>query len=297
MFGFARFSRALKGSVKSNIRYNNTSFIRGNKQQVLGSRFYSSQHNSKLPKLRYFFLIMGVGTVGFLASLKLVGEKRNKNEISESELKEIQSKPNRWAFKPDEAFVIFVLGGPGSGKGTQCSKIVKDYNFAHLSAGDLLRAEQNREGSEYGDLIRSYIKSGQIVPQEITIALLKNAMQSEIDKGTNHFLIDGFPRKMDQALTFEETVVPSKFTLFFECPETVMLERLMSRGKTSGRDDDNIDSIRKRFRVFIDQSMPVVNYFDNAGKVAKLQCDEPVDAVYARVQKKLEDHGVKPESK
>ncbi|XP_015256668.1 PREDICTED: UMP-CMP kinase-like [Cyprinodon variegatus] len=69
--------------------------------------------------------------------------------------------------------VIFVLGGPGAGKGTQCSKIVEAYSYTHLSAGDLLRAERGREGSEYGQLIDTYIKEGKIVPVEITISLLR----------------------------------------------------------------------------------------------------------------------------
>ena len=67
------------------------------------------------------------------------------------------------AFSPADASVIFVLGGPGAGKGTQCAKLVRDYGFVHLSAGDLLRAEQNREGSEFGELIKSYIREGKIV--------------------------------------------------------------------------------------------------------------------------------------
>jgi UMP-CMP kinase len=67
------------------------------------------------------------------------------------------------AFSPDEVSVIFVLGGPGVGKGTQCTNLVKDYGFVHLSAGDLLREEQNRDGSEFGELIRTYIKEGKIV--------------------------------------------------------------------------------------------------------------------------------------
>lgn len=289
MFNTLRIGRA--GILQKTFRPVNRMLL-APRGRVLSRTYASSPGNdNKLPKMRYFFLIMGLGTVGFLASLKLVGEKRNKNEVAPEDVRPDSGLKPR-AFKDNEAFVIFVLGGPGSGKGTQCAQIVRDYNFAHLSAGDLLRAEQQCPGSEYGDLIKSYIKSGQIVPQEITIALLESAMRAEIEKGTNHFLIDGFPRKMDQALTFEETVVPCKFVLFFECPQNVMLERLISRGKTSGRDDDNIESIKKRFKVFVDQSMPVVEYFDSANKVAKLQCDEPVEKVYADVQAQLLRHGV-----
>ncbi|KAK5173524.1 bifunctional uridylate/adenylate kinase [Saxophila tyrrhenica] len=186
---------------------------------------------------------------------------------------------------PDSALVIFVLGGPGAGKGTQCSNIVRDYGFKHLSAGDLLREEQDRPGSEFGDMIKSYIKEGQIVPMEVTIQLLENAMNSEIEKsGNRKFLIDGFPRKMDQATKFEEVVVPSKFTLFFDCTESTMHERLIERGRSSGRADDNEESIKKRFRTFVDTSMPVVEHFEKEGKVVKVDANVDKDAVYEKVK-------------
>ncbi|SGZ50264.1 CIC11C00000000787 [Sungouiella intermedia] len=196
------------------------------------------------------------------------------------------------AFSDKDVSVIFVLGGPGSGKGTQCAKLVADHGFVHLSAGDLLRAEQNREGSKYGELISDCIKEGTIVPQEVTVALLEQAIRENHQKGQNKFLVDGFPRKMDQAITFEDQIVKSKFTLFFECAEGVMLKRLLERGKTSGRTDDNIESIKKRFRTFVDTSMPVVDYFAEQGKVIKLQCDEPVDVVYGHVQEAMKQKGI-----
>ena len=89
--------------------------------------------------------------------------------------------------------MIFVLGGPGAGKGTQCANLVKDYGFCHLSAGDLLRAEQDREGSEVGAMIKDYIKNGQIVPMEVTIQLLENAMKEDMEQrhSKSLFLIDG----------------------------------------------------------------------------------------------------------
>jgi UMP-CMP kinase len=96
------------------------------------------------------------------------------------------------AFSPDEVTIIFVLGGPGSGKGTQCANLVRDFGFKHLSAGDLLREEQDRPGSEFGERIKSDIREGRIVPMEITVQLLKNAIVATIEQDNNRqFLIDG----------------------------------------------------------------------------------------------------------
>ncbi|EPQ65845.1 Bgt-41 [Blumeria graminis f. sp. tritici] len=194
-------------------------------------------------------------------------------------------------FSPDLVTVIFVLGGPGAGKGTQCGNLVRDYHFTHLSAGDLLRAEQAREGSKFGEMIRGYIKEGLIVPMEVTIQLLENAMAEAIEKrpdGQGKFLIDGFPRKMDQALMFEQTVCPCKFVLFFDCPEEEMQRRLLERGKTSGRSDDNAESIKKRFQTFEQTSMPVVDYFNSQNRVAKVTATGRPEEVYKKTLETLQ---------
>lgn len=110
-------------------------------------------------------------------------------EIAQSLPPPKRSKP---LFTPDDITVIFVLGGPGAGKGTQCANLVRDYGFKHLSAGDLLREEQDRPGSEFGDMIKSYIKDGKIVPSEVTVQLLENAItKARNEEGKHQFLIDG----------------------------------------------------------------------------------------------------------
>ncbi|MCJ1233337.1 bifunctional uridylate/adenylate kinase, partial [Varicellaria rhodocarpa] len=95
-------------------------------------------------------------------------------------------------FSPSKVSVVFVLGGPGAGKGTQCANLVKDYGFTHLSAGDLLRAEQDRPDSQFGSMIKDYIREGAIVPMEVTVQLLENAITDDVkDKsGEGMFLID-----------------------------------------------------------------------------------------------------------
>jgi UMP-CMP kinase len=192
-------------------------------------------------------------------------------------------------FSPSDVTVLFVLGGPGAGKGTQCARLVSEYGFTHLSAGDLLRAEQERPGSQFGELIKECIKNGDIVPMEVTVQLLENAMTETISRSpsSKKFLIDGFPRKMDQALKIEEVVCPARLVLFYDCPEDEMERRLMERGKTSGRADDNAESIRKRFRTFIETSMPVVDYYEKEGRVVKIDATPTPESVFQTTQERL----------
>ncbi|KAM3603778.1 uncharacterized protein V6R79_001964 [Siganus canaliculatus] len=147
--------------------------------------------------------------------------------------------------------VVFVLGGPGAGKGTQCVKIVENYSYTHLSAGDLLREERAREGSEVGQLIATYIKEGKIVPVEITINLLRKAMEATMQKDETkfRFLIDGFPRNEDNLQGWNRVMdekADVKFVLFFDCSNEVCIDRCLERGKSSGRTDDNRESLEKR---------------------------------------------------
>jgi len=194
------------------------------------------------------------------------------------------------AFSSDLVIVIFVLGGPGAGKGTQSAKLVSDYGFVHLSAGDLLRAEQHRDGSEYGDIIRHHIREGTIVPMEVTVKLLETAMREKLAAdGRGRFLVDGFPRQMDQALKFEAEVCVSKLVLCYTCTEEIMLSRLLERGKTSGREDDNVESIKKRFHTHQEATMPVIEHYEKLGKVAKIDGTKTVDDVYTETRKAVDD--------
>lgn len=177
--------------------------------------------------------------------------------------------------------IYFVLGGPGSGKGTQCAHLVERFGFAHLSAGDLLRAEVT-SGSEQAKMVGDMIKNGEIVPGHITISLLKAAIDSSTAPG---ILIDGFPRQLDQAGAFERGVSDFEFVLFFDCPEEEMERRLLERGKTSGRTDDNMESIRKRFKTFIETSMPVISYYEAKGKVNRIDATKSVEEITAAVSK------------
>jgi UMP-CMP kinase len=177
--------------------------------------------------------------------------------------------------------IVFVLGGPGSGKGTQCAKLVEAFKYKHLSAGDLLRAEV-ASGSATADLINGYITEGQIVPSEITVALLKKAIDGCSEAVV---LVDGFPRALDQIDEFHAIVgYDCDFVLFFDCNEELLTKRLLKRGETSGRADDNLESIAKRFLTFRNQSYPVVEKYEVLGKVKRVDSSVGTpDEVFAKV--------------
>ena len=175
--------------------------------------------------------------------------------------------------------VIFVVGGPGSGKGTQCKLIADKYGYSHLSAGDLLREERNSK-SELADMINQILVDGKLVPSEITTKLLLNAMQR---CENNKFLIDGFPRSQENMDCWEKmapATVELQFLLQLECPESVMLERLLERGKTSGRNDDNEESIKKRFHTSNAMGAPVIDHFRSTGQLRVVDSNRPPADVF-----------------
>lgn len=194
------------------------------------------------------------------------------------------SKPT---FLKRDVTVIYVLGGPGAGKGTQCSLLAAKYpEFQHISAGDLLREERNRHGSKYGELINECIAEGRIVPFEITINLLNEAMAKS---SRTKFLIDGFPRAVDQGIAFERAVCQSTAVIFYDCPEPVLEERLLKRGKSSGRVDDNVESIRKRFKTFIDTTLPVIEHYRKYGIVRVINSNDDPSTVFEKSCRVIEE--------
>lgn len=173
--------------------------------------------------------------------------------------------------------VLFVLGGPAAGKGTQCIKLSNEYGMKHLSAGELLR-EEIVTGSKNGQLISTYLKEGKIVPVQITLDLLREKMESI---QCNRFLVDGFPRNFDNVRGWENCmteVCDVEGVMFIDCPEEELQRRLLSRGE--GRSDDNIETAKKRFATFKEATMPVVAYFESKNKLLRISGDQPVEKVF-----------------
>ncbi|KAK6250463.1 hypothetical protein SCA6_004468 [Theobroma cacao] len=180
--------------------------------------------------------------------------------------------------KAKTPFITFVLGGPGSGKGTQCIKIVETFGFTHLSAGDLLRQEIASNSAD-GAMILNTIKEGRIVPSEVTVKLI----QKEMESNDNHkFLIDGFPRSEENRIAFERIIgAEPNIVLFFDCPEEEMVKRVLNRNQ--GRVDDNIDTVRKRLKVFEALNLPVINYYSQRGKLYTINAVGTVDEIFEQV--------------
>ncbi|RID47562.1 hypothetical protein BRARA_I04148 [Brassica rapa] len=180
--------------------------------------------------------------------------------------------------------MVLSLGGPGSGKGTQCANVVQHFSYTHLSAGDLLRAEI-RSGSEFGNtpikaMIQGMIAEGRIVPSEITVKLLCKAME---ESGNDRFIIDGFPRNEENRIVFENVAkIEPAFVLFFDCPEEELEKRIMNRNQ--GREDDNLETIKKRFKVFVESTLPIVSYYESKGKLRKINAAKPSEEVFEEVK-------------
>lgn len=196
------------------------------------------------------------------------------------ERKNIDKTPLKEAKLP----IIWVLGGPGSGKGTQCDKIVAKYGFTHLSSGDLLRAEV-QSGSERGKQLTSIMEKGELVPMFVVLDLLAEAMLSKLG-GSKGFLIDGYPREVAQGKAFEEEVAPCTKIIYFDVSDDTMTARLLNRGKSSGRVDDNEETIKKRLATFHQHSKPVIEAYK--GKCAIIPAERDPNDIFADVCKALD---------
>ena len=184
--------------------------------------------------------------------------------------------------------IIFVLGSPGGGKGTQCDKIKEKYQIFHYSCGELLR-QAAKEKNEEADLINSYMKEGKIVPARITCELQKKCMENN-DKEYRAFLCDGFPRNEENLKFFFEVMgkdIKVLCTLFLSCPEEVCIERIQKRGE--GRVDDNIETVKKRFKSLKEETIPTVNKLKGYGPVYEIKANQTIENVFKDIDEKLKE--------
>jgi adenylate kinase len=170
---------------------------------------------------------------------------------------------------------LVIMGPPGAGKGTICKRIVNDFDYKYICAGDLLRNEKN-SGSELGDKIAKLIDNGDLVPDE----LITNLISFEIDKSKN-LLIDGYPRTLKQASDLD-SMISDVLIIWIDVDEQVSIKRNLERGLTSGRpDDSNEEVIRKRLENYYKDSIPIKRYYQD--RIYTIFGEGTPDEVYQRI--------------
>ncbi|XP_012926408.1 adenylate kinase isoenzyme 5 isoform X2 [Heterocephalus glaber] len=175
--------------------------------------------------------------------------------------------------------IILVIGGPGSGKGTQSLKIAERYGFQYISVGELLRkkihsASSNRKWS----LIAKIITNGELAPQETTITEIKQKLMQIPDE--EGIVIDGFPRDVAQALSFEDQICTPDLVVFLTCANQRLKERLLKRAEQQGRPDDNLKATQRRLVNFKQNAAPLVKYFHEKGLIVTFDADRNEDEVF-----------------
>ncbi|EGD82257.1 cytidylate kinase [Salpingoeca rosetta] len=176
-------------------------------------------------------------------------------------------------------FIVFVLGGPGSGKGTQCAKIAEEFGFKHVSTGDLFRDEVKKD-SPRAEKVKEIMKEGKLIPTELTLEILADAMESLVAASGSDIkvLLDGFPREISQVHDFKKKFERDcNFALYFDVPAEVMKDRCLKRGQSSGRSDDNEETIAQRVETYFTKSKPVVHHFEQAGLLKRVSQLDVVD--------------------
>lgn len=185
---------------------------------------------------------------------------------------------------------IILCGAPGCGKGTQSEFIVEKYGLTHLSTGDLMRAEM-RSGSELGKTISSYTSQGHLVPDELTLELLEKHIDS-LPADTKGLIFDGFPRTLNQAVQLERLMKKrgdkTAILIDINVPEEELIKRLLERGKTSGRADDNLETIKERLVVYHEQTRPVDDYYELIDKYVRIQGLGSISEIFGRISRVLD---------
>ena len=180
---------------------------------------------------------------------------------------------------------IIFIGAPGVGKGTQSALIEKDYSIAHIATGDMLR-ENIANGTELGKTAKSYMDKGELVPDSLVIDMLTDRIKKDDCK--NGFMLDGFPRTMEQAKELSKILDSLNYkinaVIDLYASENIIIERLLNRGRA----DDNEETIRNRLKVFESQSKPVLEYYNDKVKIIKIESVGTPEEVYARIQTELD---------
>jgi adenylate kinase len=180
---------------------------------------------------------------------------------------------------------LILFGPPGSGKGTQASKLVEKYGLLHISTGDLFRYEMGNN-TPLGLQAKSYMEKGELVPDEVTIGMLRNKV--EANAFAEGYIFDGFPRTTPQADALDNLLAEEgnevSTLLMLDVPDEELVKRLLGRGKDSGRADDLDEGvIRNRIEVYKSETTPVFDYYAERGKAQRVHGVGSIDEIFQRL--------------
>ncbi|MFY0644769.1 MAG: adenylate kinase [Bacteroidia bacterium] len=180
---------------------------------------------------------------------------------------------------------IILFGPPGAGKGTQSEKLIEKYELTHLSTGDVFRFNMKND-TELGILAKQYIEKGELVPDEVTVNMVGDFLDRNENSGG--FIFDGFPRTIAQGEALDSMLAKRSMKidlmLALEVDEDELVRRLLERGKTSGRaDDQNEETIRNRFRVYTDETSPLAKFYSNQEKYMGVHGMGSIDDIFDRL--------------
>lgn len=180
---------------------------------------------------------------------------------------------------------VVLFGAPGSGKGTQSEKLIDEFGLFHISTGEVLR-DHIRRGTDLGKIADSYISKGQLIPDDLMIRILDDVLDKEAadKKGV---VFDGFPRTIPQAEALKELLLKRGTDLHavigLEVPEEELVERMINRGKQTGRADDNLETIKNRLQVYHNQTHPLQEFYTNEGKYLPINGSGDVNEIYENI--------------